>query len=188
MLRQANKYYLDWVDLNLPFLLKILIGPSKPVIKISDKSTSVLAQDLTPLTLIAGDNVTALTNTSITIQCPTSGIPKPTVSWTKDGQEILIGGRYRVKDDGSLLISEADEVDNARYTCTAGSVSGKDSASSTMQVVGKNITYSCMRHFAMFLILRFNVFFPRGLHGRISQLESSVLFVSLTRLVVARVH
>jgi len=180
---------LAWVGLNLPLLFKILIGPSKPVIKISDKSTSVLAQDLTPLTLIAGDNVTALTNTSITIQCPTSGIPKPTVTWTKDGQEILIGGRYKVKDDGSLLISEADEVDNARYTCTAGSVSGKDSASSTVQVVGKKITaYSCMRHFAMFVILRFNVFFPQGLHGRISQLESSVLFVSLTRLVVARVY
>ena len=97
----------------------------------------MLAQDLTPLTLIAGDNVTALTNTSITIQCPTSGIPKPTVTWTKDGQEILIGGRYKVKDDGSLLISEADEVDNARYTCTASSASGKDSASSTVQVVGK---------------------------------------------------
>ena len=100
----------------------------------------MLAQDLTPLTLIAGDNVTALTNTSITIQCPTSGIPKPTVTWTKNGQEILIGGRYKVKDDGSLLISEADEVDNARYTCTAGSVSGKDSASSTVKVVGKKIT------------------------------------------------
>ena len=100
----------------------------------------MLAQDLTPLTLIAGDNVTALTNTSITIQCLTSGVPKPTVTWTKDGQEILIGGRYRVKDDGSLLISEADKVDNARYTCTAGSVSGKDSASSTVQVVGKRVT------------------------------------------------
>ena len=84
-----------------------------------------------------GDNVTALTNTSITIQCPTSGAPTPTVTWAKDGQEIASGGRYAVQDDGSLLISEADEKDNARYTCIAGSVAGKDSASSTVRIVGK---------------------------------------------------
>ena len=84
-----------------------------------------------------GDNVTALTNTSITIQCPTSGVPTPTATWTKDGQEISSEGRYTVQGDGSLLISEADEEDNARYTCTADSVAGKDSASSKVRIVGK---------------------------------------------------
>ena len=81
--------------------------------------------------------MTALTNTSITIQCPTSGVPKPTVTWTKDGQEIPSGGRYRVQDDGSLMIYEAGEEDNARYTCTADSVTGKDSASTIVQVESK---------------------------------------------------
>ena len=95
------------------------------------------AKDQSPITLTIGDNVTALTNTSITIQCPTSGVPTPTVAWTKDGQEIPSGSRYTVQDDGSLLISEADEEDNARYTCSADNVAGKDSASSTVQVVGK---------------------------------------------------
>ena len=84
-----------------------------------------------------GDNVTALTNTSITIQCPTSGVPTPTVTWIKDGKEIPSEGRYTVQDDGSLLISEADEEDNARYMCTADNVAGRDSASSTVKVVGK---------------------------------------------------
>ena len=81
--------------------------------------------------------MTALTNTSITIQCPTSGVPTPTVTWTKDGQKIASEGRYKIQDDGSLLISESDEEDNARYTCTADSVAGKNKASSTVQVVGK---------------------------------------------------
>ena len=81
--------------------------------------------------------MTALTNTSITIQCATSGVPTPTVTWTKDGQEIPGGGRYKVQDDGSLLISAAAEEDNARYTCTADSVAGEDSASSTVKVVGE---------------------------------------------------
>ena len=81
--------------------------------------------------------MTALTNTSVTIKCPTSGVPTPTVTWTKDGQHIPNGGRYTVQDDGSLLINEADEEDTARYTCTADSAVGKDSASSTVQIVGK---------------------------------------------------
>ena len=105
--------------------------------ELSPNPKTIEAQDRSPITLTIGDNVTALTNTSITIQCPTSGVPTPTVTWTKDGQEIPSGGRYTVQDDGSLVISEADKEQSARYTCTADSVAGKDSASSTVQVVGK---------------------------------------------------
>ena len=84
-----------------------------------------------------GDDVTALTNTNITIQCPTSGVPTPTVTWTKDGEQVHGDGRYTVQDDGSLLISEAVEEDSARYTCIADSVIGKDNASTKVQIVGK---------------------------------------------------
>ena len=84
-----------------------------------------------------GDNVTALTNTSITIQCPTSGVPTPTVTWTKDGQDIPDGEKYSVRGDNSLLISEADVEDDARYTCTADSVAGQDSASTEVEIAGK---------------------------------------------------
>ena len=105
--------------------------------QLSPNPKTIEAQDRSPITLTIGDNVTALTNTSITIQCPTSGVPTPTVTWTKGGQEIPSGGRYTVQDNGSLVISEADIEQSARYTCTANSVAGKDSASSTVQVVGK---------------------------------------------------
>ena len=85
-----------------------------------------------------GDNVTALTNTSITIQCPTNGVPTPTVTWARNGQEIPSEGRYTIQGDSSLLIGDADEEDTSRFTCTADSVAGKDSASSTVQFIGKN--------------------------------------------------
>lgn len=81
--------------------------------------------------------MTALTNTSITIQCPTSGVPTPKVTWTKDDQEIISGLRYIIQDDGSLLIREADDDDSAQYTCTADSVAGQDNKSSTVLVIGK---------------------------------------------------
>ena len=112
------------------------IEPSKPVIKISDKPKTIEARDRSPITMTIADNVTALANTSITIQCPTSGVPTPTVIWTKDNQEITNDGRYTVQDDGSLLISEADVEDSARYTCTADSVGGKSSASSMVKIEG----------------------------------------------------
>ena len=120
----------------------LLSEPSKPIVQISDDPKTIEAQDLSPITLTIGDNVTTLTNTSITIQCPTSGVPTPTVTWTKDGQEIPSGGRHTVQNDGSLVISEADKEDSARYTCTAGSVAGKDSASSAVEVIGKPLRSS----------------------------------------------
>ena len=114
-----------------------MIDPSKPSIYIRGTPKTLVAQDRSPITLNIGDNVTALTNTRIAIRCQASGVPIPTVTWTKDGEEILSGGRYTVHADGSLLISEADEADTARYTCTAVSVAGQDSASSTVQTVSK---------------------------------------------------
>ena len=84
--------------------------------------------------------MTALTNTSLTIQCPTNGVPSPTVTWTKDGLEIPGRGRYKVQDDGSLVIGKADGNDNAQYTCTSSNVVGNSSASSVVQIVGKNFT------------------------------------------------
>ncbi|KAJ7365773.1 hypothetical protein OS493_002490 [Desmophyllum pertusum] len=114
-----------------------IIEPHKPVVKLSDKPETIEAQDRSPITLTIGDNVTALTNTFITIRCHASGVPTPTVTWTKDGQDIPNLGRYIVQDDGSLLIIGADSEDTARYTCTADSVVGQDSASSSVKIVGK---------------------------------------------------
>ena len=122
----------------LNFVFTLSIEASKPVIKISDKPKTVEAKDRSPITVTIGDNVTALANTSLTIQCPTSGVPTPTVTWKKDNQEITNDGRYTVQDDGSLLISEADVEDSARYSCTADSVAGKSSASSMVKIEGTN--------------------------------------------------
>ena len=114
-----------------------LIERSQPVVNIYGSPKTIDAQDRSPITMAIADNVTALTNTSITIQCPTSGVPTPTVTWAKDDQEIPNDGRYTVQDDGSLRINEALADDSARYTCNAESVAGKDKASSTVKIVGK---------------------------------------------------
>ena len=132
-----RKTIIDLKQYTFTPLCILFAAHKKPVVKISEQQKTIEAQDRSPVTLFIGDNVTALTNTSITIQCPTSGVPTPTVTWTKDGEQITSDGRYTVQDDGSLLIKEADEQDSDRYTCSASGVAGKDSASSTVNIVGK---------------------------------------------------
>ena len=121
----------------------LLIDPARPVVITPETTTTIEAKDRSPINMTIGDNLTALTNTSITIQCPTSGVPTPTVTWTKDGEEILNDGRYTVQDDGSLSISEALEEDSAEYTCIADSVTGKDSALSTVKIAGEIFLCLC---------------------------------------------
>ena len=113
------------------------LEPSKPVIKIPGKPSTTEAQDRNPITLNIGDNVTALTSTSITIQCSTSGAPRPSVTWMKDDQSIPSGGRYSTKNDGSLLIASSRQADSAKYTCTAINVAGEDRTSSTVRIQSK---------------------------------------------------
>lgn len=81
--------------------------------------------------------MTAVINTSVTIRCNASGVPIPTVTWTKDGKKIVKEDRYSIQDDSSLLIKDSKKEDTARYTCTVESVAGKESASSTVQIIGK---------------------------------------------------
>ena len=62
-------------------------------------------------------------------------------------------GRYKVNDDGSLTISEAEEQDGGQYTCTAESVAGKDNKSSMVQVIGKLIFMKSKRWYVKILIV-----------------------------------
>ena len=133
--------------------VKSLIGHSKPALKTPKEPKAIESKDRSPVSISIGDNVTTLANTSITITCPTAGIPKPVVTWTKDGREISVGERYTVQKDGSLLISEANEEDDARYTCTAYSVAGKDSATSVVKVVGELLKTSTSDFFNLVLLL-----------------------------------
>lgn len=121
--------------------LMILSDPVKPTIIIPEIPKTVEAQDRSPITLTIGDSVTALTNTSITIQCATTGVPTPNITWTKDGQEIPKGGGYTIRGDGSLLIRDTKEEDNGRYACTSANTAGNASASSVVQIVGKSFVY-----------------------------------------------
>ena len=82
-----------------------------------------------------GDNVTAASNTSITIRCPVSGIPTPFVTWEKDGVPLKDEEKVSVRGD-SLLIRGVEVEDSAKYTCRVGNVAGMDKLSSIIKIIG----------------------------------------------------
>ena len=86
------------------------------------------------MTMNIGDNVTAATNTTITIKCPVSGVPTPSVSWMKDGAPLAGGERVSFKADNSLVIKGV--ITSAKYSCSVQSVAGTSSLMSFVNVLG----------------------------------------------------
>ena len=84
-----------------------------------------------------GDNVTAVSNTTITIRCPVSGVPTPSVTWFKDDVQVIEGEQLFFSDNSSLVVERADVGDSAKYTCSIQSVFGKDNSSTTVTIIGK---------------------------------------------------
>ena len=82
-----------------------------------------------------GDNVTAASNTTITIRCPVSGVPTPAITWERDGVLLLDQDKISVRGD-SLVIRGTEVEDSAKYTCRVLNVVGMDKLHSTLKIVG----------------------------------------------------
>jgi hypothetical protein len=74
---------------------------------------------------------------SVRMQCPVHGEPRPLVSWTKDGYDVHLGwNRYR-SHRAVLQILDVHQSDTGLYTCTASNGFGTVTASISLQVVGE---------------------------------------------------
>ena len=103
-----------------------------------DKSKSITIGDGSPITATIGDNVTALPNTSVTVVCSVTGVPRPIISWTKDGQPIVLTHNVLITEDGKLLTLRSVEVkDKGLYTCTAKNSIGTDSVDTQIDIKGE---------------------------------------------------
>ncbi|XP_068012089.1 LOW QUALITY PROTEIN: hemicentin-2 [Melanerpes formicivorus] len=86
------------------FLVSVLVPPT-----IADDLTEVVVTPLSPAVLT----------------CYASGVPPPTVWWSKDGAQLgSRGGGYRVLPTGALEIRRALPAHAGHYTCTARSAAG----------------------------------------------------------------
>ena len=111
--------------------------PVKPAIDVRKIGVKIPVGDGSPITMNVGDNVTAASNTTITIRCPVSGVPTPPVTWHKDGIQIFEQEKITfITDNNSLIIEVAMVVDSANYTCRVQNVFGMDEVSSQVTIIG----------------------------------------------------
>ncbi|CAN8000558.1 unnamed protein product, partial [Ixodes hexagonus] len=74
---------------------------------------------------------------SAMLHCKATGDPPPTIQW--DRNNVLNNfdpQRYRVMDNGSLLISEVHRDDDGKYGCTAGNSGGLRRVEASLVVIG----------------------------------------------------
>ena len=114
----------------------IYTEPVKPVVEVPVYGQDIPLDDVDAVTMNIGDNVTAASNTTITIRCPVSGVPTPAVTWQKDGVQVIEGEKFFMTDDNSLVINNAEIEHSAKYSCIAQNEFGKDEASSTATIIG----------------------------------------------------
>ncbi|KAI2803059.1 Roundabout 1 [Blomia tropicalis] len=72
-------------------------------------------------------------------ECVATGNPRPSVFWTKEGNQVLMFpdnkyGRFSVNSDGSLIISSVKKDDIGFYVCSALSVVGSSTAKAFLNI------------------------------------------------------
>ena len=106
------------------------------MIDVPEPGSDIPFGDGSTVTMNIGDNVTAASNTTITIRCPVSGVPKPVVTWKKDGLPVGDGGRIKFAQNHTLVIKQVELEDSAKYTCSVQNSFGKDESSSIVTIIG----------------------------------------------------
>ena len=111
--------------------------PKTPMIEVPGTGQKIPVGHGSPVTMNVGDNVTAASNTTITIRCPVSGVPTPAVTWHKDDVPIIEGEKFSITGDNSLVLKGVEAEHIAKYTCIAESEFGTDETSSIVKIIGK---------------------------------------------------
>uniref|UniRef100_A0A8C9N6Y6 Hemicentin-1 n=1 Tax=Serinus canaria TaxID=9135 RepID=A0A8C9N6Y6_SERCA len=85
---------------------------------------------LVPPTIAPGQtNITVTVNVQTTLPCEATGIPRPAVSWKKNGHLLGVDqnqNTYRLLSSGSLIIISPTVDDTAVYECSVSNDAGED--------------------------------------------------------------
>uniref|UniRef100_A0A8C4YVD5 Hemicentin-2 n=1 Tax=Gopherus evgoodei TaxID=1825980 RepID=A0A8C4YVD5_9SAUR len=80
-------------------------------------------------------------NGTLTLECESWAVPKPTIQWYKDGQLLESDSHLQVLSAGQLLrISPARVSDSGRYTCIATNPVGEDDKDFNVHIQGEKMT------------------------------------------------
>ncbi|KAM3620522.1 uncharacterized protein V6R79_024924 [Siganus canaliculatus] len=85
---------------------------------------------------VSGDTRDVILNNPVSLYCETNAVPPPTLTWFKDGQELISSDRVLVLPGGRVLqIPRAQVDDSGRYTCVAVNEAGEDSLQYDVRVL-----------------------------------------------------
>ena len=83
------------------------------------------------------ENLKVVRGRHIVLNCQTSGIPFPNITWLKEDKPIFLGDRLRLLANGRQLeIQNAQEVDTSSYICRASSIAGQAQKLFNLLVLG----------------------------------------------------
>ena len=116
----------------------MFIEPILPAIQPSNKKHRAIHGE-NQVVLKAGDAVTTIAGTEVTIQCLASGIPEPTVTWYHNGQVCAERDLSLYGYGVSFYNSAIQPSESGNYTCVANSSFGSASATSYVHVISKFI-------------------------------------------------
>uniref|UniRef100_A0A665XEX7 ADAMTS like 1 n=1 Tax=Echeneis naucrates TaxID=173247 RepID=A0A665XEX7_ECHNA len=74
---------------------------------------------------------------SLELRCEALGNPEPSLTWTKNGKQLVYNSRVGLSPTGSLRIQSPSKGDEGLYTCTARNRLGSASLSSWLQITGE---------------------------------------------------
>lgn len=84
---------------------------------------------------IGQPTVLVINGQRLEIECPANGDPIPSISWQKDGTELVAGGRIQMGEEGTLQLRKfASKRDAGTYTCVASNRLNSDQES--IEVLG----------------------------------------------------
>lgn len=83
------------------------------------------------------DDVTVTKGGDVTLQCAAEGVPRPAITWLKDGRPVTGQHGAKVLNEGRLLqIKDAKVSDTGRYTCIAVNLAGQADSKHDVSVHG----------------------------------------------------
>lgn len=103
----------------------------KPRILFATRKQEIL--DRVSLNLTIGEKLTILDKSNVTVECVATGVPQPSLSWSKDDIKL------KSSQTSLLQLSNVALKDAGRYTCTAENFLGFVSHSTVLSVRGKYV-------------------------------------------------
>lgn len=87
---------------------------------------------------VIGSNITILEGKNLVLQCPTTGLPTPKVTWYFNNKAVVTSETLIVNPKtGELTVIEMMKEETGVYTCESKNIAGQDRAFTFAIVVGK---------------------------------------------------